>query len=398
MKKIILSLLSLLSLNAVNAANEVSIAPNTSLTANVADVIWVAIDIPEYNDALINITTDLQFPEGWIVSTTPADYSDQCKWDYDFEETGSVSHFTGAGAKNGSINRFLVYSSDTQPFKGHKGNFFAIKVKAPAGTPDGYYPVIVKSSTYACKSTIDEENVTFSRDLVSYIKVGNPDGMNVEVAPECDVTSSAVATLPAGATIDFSKATAVYGNSTNEVKSTYTRKVTNEWNTICLPFEAKSTEAVKFYSIDKVGEDFVEVIYKQSLNACEPALVKVAGETLTVEGTGVNTSALSPGTMVGTFEPIKVTDEGSYYIKDNKFLSKNEYFNVGAFKAYYQNVASAKGNVLDIIEEATAINAANADLNGIEEIYGVNGTRQQNLQNGLNIVKMGDKVMKVVVK
>lgn len=398
MKKILFSLLSLLSFSAINAANEVSIAPNTSLIAGTAGEIWISIDMPEFNDALINITTDIQFPEGWTVGTTIQGYSDQCKWDYDFDEPGSVSHFTSSGTKNGSIYRFLVYSSDAQPFKGSKGNFFAIKVKAPAGTADGYYPVIVKSSTYACKSTIDAENVTFSRDLVSYIKVGNPNPMSVEVTPECDVTSSAVATLPAGATIDFSKATAVYGNSTNEVKSTYTRKVTNEWNTICLPFEAKSTEAVKFYSIDNVGDDYVEVTYKQSLNACEPALVKVAGEELTVEGTGVNTSALSPGTMVGTFEPIKVTDAGSYYIKGNKFYSINEYFNVGAFKAYYQYVPSAKGDVLDIVENTTDINAVSADLNGIEEIYGVNGTRQQNLQNGLNIVKIGDKVMKVLVK
>lgn len=388
----------ILSINFSNAANEVSIAPNTSIVPGDVAEVWFYIDMPSYNDALQSLNIDVAFPEDWLVDTDINDYSDACKWNFKFNRVGSNSHFTGTGAEKNGFNRYLIYSGDANPFKGSSGKFFSILVMTPEDAPAGYYPVIVKSSTYATKSPVDEENITFSRDLVSYIKVGNPDPMNVVVAPECDVTSSAVATLPADATIDFSKATAVYGNSTNEVKSTYTRKVTNEWNTICLPFEAKSTEAVKFYSIDKVGEDFVEVTYKQSLNACEPALVKVAGETLTVEGTGVNTSALSPGTMVGTFEPIKVTDEGSYYIKDNKFLSKNEYFNVGAFKAYYQNVASAKGNVLDIIEEATAINAANADLNGIEEIYGVNGTRQQNLQNGLNIVKMGDKVMKVVVK
>lgn len=46
---------------------------------------------------------------------------------------------------------------------------------------------------------------------------------------------------------------------------------------------------------------------------------------------------------------------------------------------------------------STKVNTV-ASQNAVKEVYGMNGVRQHALQNGLNIVKMGDRVMKIVVK
>lgn len=381
----------------IYAQNEMSIVP--AQTTETGSYVFLDLNNKETENKIIVMDLFIKWPAGWTIGAPSITHSTvrERYADYNEDDEAWVSPWqvnAGTMQEDGTIH-YMFSGGNTRPLSGASGHIARIKVTPPAGISAGIYPIEVNENSFIAKSSAAGSEIYMDKSQ-SFVYIG--EAGDVTFAPEGVMTSIVTNNLPANVNVNLTDVTTLRGNATNEVKSTYTRKVANEWNTICLPFEAKSTEAVKFYSIDKVGEDFVEVTYKQALNACEPALVKVAGETLTVEGTGVNTSALSPGTMVGTFEPIKVTDEGSYYIKDNKFLSKNEYFNVGAFKAYYQNVASAKGNVLDIIEEATAINAANADLNGIEEIYGVNGTRQQNLQNGLNIVKMGDKVMKVVVK
>lgn len=46
---------------------------------------------------------------------------------------------------------------------------------------------------------------------------------------------------------------------------------------------------------------------------------------------------------------------------------------------------------------STKVNAA-VSQNTVKDVYGMNGVRQHALQNGLNIVKLADRVIKVVVK
>lgn len=395
MKKIFSILFALGCVIGIKAQTEMSLVP---VEGNVADGfdMYLELNNPETANQVIVMEIDIKWPDGWKV--TPYIERDYLGNDRYYYKSGKawVTDWSIKGAKQeGGYYKYMVSGGNINKLKDSSGNIINFWVEVPSNTAPGIYTVELMSSSFIAVSTGAGSEIYMDKSQ-SFVYIG--EAGDVTFAPEGVMTSIVTNNLPANVNVNLTDVTALRGNATNEVKSTYTREVANEWNTICLPFEAKSTEAVKFYTIDKVGEDFVEVIPVQNLSACTPALVKVTGNSLSVEGTGVNTSALSPGTMVGTFEPIKVTDPGSYYIKDNALYYINEYFNVGAFKAYYQNVASAKGNVLDIIEEATDINAVSADLNGIEEIYGVNGTRQQNLQNGLNIVKIGDKVMKVLVK
>ena len=51
-----------------------------------------------------------------------------------------------------------------------------------------------------------------------------------------------------------------------------------------------------------------------------------------------------------------------------------------------------------LLGEATAIKAIEVLTNGKAEIYNAAGARQQRLQKGVNIIKNGDKTVKVMVK
>lgn len=400
MKKVLFFVFGVFSAMFVYADNILFVNPCTIKSGvtsySFSNVLTISLD-NDVEDEFTAFQFDLFLPNGMTISTNSRYIElSQERFEFDTEEE---TPYATLGISNKSNGHYLItlYDMQNRPIHGKNGNIITFCYKTTADFNDTYAPILIKDAVI---TRVDRTDVKLDC-VTSYAKVGTLS--DVDITPEGILPAEVVADIPANATVDLSKTTAIYGtNNSNSLNVKYSRTVANEWNTICLPFDAQSTEAVKFYEITSVGTDALEVSAVKNLAAGTPALAKVAAGaiTLSVQGTGtINTSLHNDGTMLGTFKPIKVNDEDTYYIKDNAFYSINEYFNVGAFKAYFTNVAgNAKANVLDIVEDATAINAVSADLNGIEEIYGVNGTRQQNLQNGLNIVKIGDKVMKVLVK
>lgn len=190
--------------------------------------------------------------------------------------------------------------------------------------------------------------------------------------------------------------------------ATYTRSMTNQFGTICLPYAVTSTESVKYYTIDNLDGDVLTLKEETVLAAGTPAIVeKVSGESITAKGSGALVAAGAPTgnlELIGTFEEKTVLAEdyagkNIYAIKNNQFVQGLNSITVPAFRAYFTADASAEANLrLAFGDEATAIDSLTGEKS-IKAIYSVSGASQASLQKGMNIVEFTDgSVKKVMVK
>ena len=114
---------------------------------------------------------------------------------------------------------------------------------------------------------------------------------------------------------------------------------------------------------------------------------------------------------MGTFTNMELADD-CYFIANNQFRLVSNYkpvasgVKLAAFRAYIQpqeqaDVKNAPSLNISVNDKTTGIENTNVLdlLNDAEaEYYDVNGRRIQNLQKGINIVKKGNKTMKIVCR
>lgn len=111
--------------------------------------------------------------------------------------------------------------------------------------------------------------------------------------------------------------------------------------------------------------------------------------------------------LMGTFAPIELADD-CYFIAKDLFRLVSDYklattgVKIAAYRAYIQPDATQKGGsaqlTIGVDEGTNQVDAATLVdlLNDTEaEYYDVQGRRIPQLQRGINIVKVGSKVMKV---
>ncbi|MGN0086051.1 MAG: hypothetical protein ACI353_00865 [Alloprevotella sp.] len=202
----------------------------------------------------------------------------------------------------------------------------------------------------------------------------------------------------------------------------YGRTMTNQWGTLCLPFEIKSSQdaTCKFYELKEVKE--MEIVLTEvtgNIPAGTPVLVHRITEStdisLNATAAAITTAPAAGSTadglsLVGRFTASEALSADSYIISNNKFwrvgdlnaTEGNPSVKVGAFRAYLQSsgVQSAKLMSLSIGGgDTTGILETLGDLtDGDAEYYGLGGKRQTDLQRGVNIVKRNGKTMKVIIK
>jgi hypothetical protein len=189
--------------------------------------------------------------------------------------------------------------------------------------------------------------------------------------------------------------------------ATYTRAMTNEWGTICLPYDVSSSSTAKYYTVSAIENNALVVSEVATLTAGTPGLVqKLDGDAITATATDVPVSATIAAPsgsvkMYGVYEQTRVEDPNAYYIKDNKFWQCNNYFFCGAFRAYF-TASGAGSNSFSIVtdnDDPTAIAFAEADNDAAVAIYSTDGTRLGTLRSGINIVKQANgKTLKIQVK
>lgn len=199
----------------------------------------------------------------------------------------------------------------------------------------------------------------------------------------------------------------------------YGRTMTNQWGTLCLPFEIKSDQyaTCKFYELKEVKE--TEIVLTEvtgNIPAGTPVLVRRTTEStdisLNATDAAVTTAPAASSTadglsLVGRFTASGALPADNYIINNNKFWRVSDLTSdvtdvkVGPFRAYLQSSGVQNVRMMSLSigdDDTTAIDVLNAADEGEAEIYDLNGHRLQGLQKGMNIVKRGNKTMKVIIK
>ena len=223
--------------------------------------------------------------------------------------------------------------------------------------------------------------------------------------------------------LDDSKAYTLYEDC-NVTSASYARAMKSEWGTLCLPFTIDPTSEANtcnFYTLQNIGNESVvlELIENGTVEAGQPVVIRKKDNTQTdilinnVENAQAVKEPKNTNTgnrLMGTFTNMELADD-CYFIANNQFRLVSNYkpaasgVKLAAFRAYIQpqktNVKHAPSLNISVNDETTGIETSNVLdlLNDAEaEYYDVNGRRIQNLQKGINIVKKGNKTMKIVCR
>lgn len=225
--------------------------------------------------------------------------------------------------------------------------------------------------------------------------------------------------------LDDSKAYTLYEDCDVNA-ATYKREVKSEWATLCLPYTihpSSEDNTCYFYTLKSVGTESVELVRVEEgvIEAGQPVVVRKKNAEQTsfcvVSGTASpddKAKAVKKPTnretghrLMGTFAPIVLADD-CYFIAKDLFRLVSNYkpaatgVKIAAYRAYIQPDATQKGGsaqlTIGVDEGTNQVDAATLVdlLNDTEaEYYDVQGRRIPQLQRGINIVKVGSKVMKV---
>lgn len=225
--------------------------------------------------------------------------------------------------------------------------------------------------------------------------------------------------------LDDSKAYKLYEDC-DVNNASYEREVKSEWATLCLPYTIQpgsEDNTCYFYTLKSVGAKSVELVRVEEgvIEADQPVVVrKKNAEQISfrvVSGTAspdekakaVKEPKTEEGAprLIGTFAPIELKDD-CYFIAKDLFRLVSDYkpaakgVKIAAYRAYIQPDATQKGGsaqlTIGVDEGTNQVDAATLVdlLNDTEaEYYDVQGRRIPQLQRGINIVKVGSKVMKV---
>ena len=225
--------------------------------------------------------------------------------------------------------------------------------------------------------------------------------------------------------LDDSKAYTLYEDCDVNA-ATYERQVKSDWATLCLPYTihpSSEDNTCYFYTLKSVGAESVELMRVEEgvIEAGQPVVVRKKNAEQTsfcvVSGTASPdekakavknpTNRETGHRLMGTFAPIVLADD-CYFIAKDLFRLVSDYkpaakgVKIAAYRAYIQPDATQKGGSAQLtigvdegtnqVDDATLVDL----LNDTEaEYYDVQGRRIPQLQRGINIVKVGSKVMKV---
>ena len=154
------------------------------------------------------------------------------------------------------------------------------------------------------------------------------------------------------------------------------------------------------------------VLFKKPENG---ASLNISAENANIVALPVEGTATEPGNLklVGTYQAKTFTSEDSncFILKNDKLmnparllLTNTNVTKVGlnAYRAYMVNETplstAPQTYSIDAGEGTTVINSLNIMTGEGAEYYDMTGCRTNGLKKGLNIVRQGDKTMKIIIK
>ena len=206
-----------------------------------------------------------------------------------------------------------------------------------------------------------------------------------------------------------------------------TMKTGTTWATLCLPFEVSLTDknfrAFKLLSANEATNTIELEEITTSIAAGTPVIIKMTNganelnfsETSKDIAIEAQASASVDGYQLqGLYAKkvfVKDTDDNCYIVKGNKLRNPSKLLentkvnevNCKAFRAYMvdnnsSKPAGAKMFSIGFDETATAIDNLNTNADDKAIYYDLQGHRLNGPQKGINIVKRGNKTMKVIIK
>lgn len=200
----------------------------------------------------------------------------------------------------------------------------------------------------------------------------------------------------------------------------------NTWATLCLPFEVSLTDQnFRAFKLLSANDDAVELEeVKTSIAAGMPVIIKMNEEetSLNISATDkkIAQETLISATTDGSYqlqglyagkEFSKDTDNNCYIVKGDKLMNPAKLLentnttsvDSKPYRAYMVDKSSvqpagAKMFSIEMDENVTAIDNLNILANDHAAYYDIQGLRLNAPQKGVNIVKRGNKVMKVIIK
>ena len=209
--------------------------------------------------------------------------------------------------------------------------------------------------------------------------------------------------------------------------ASYKRKMKagSTWGTLCLPFEVsldgQNFRAFKLLSADETTNTVELEEITTSVAAGTPVIIKMnEGQTalnFSVADKEIAHKVVSAADgnyqLQGLYAKkvfVKGADDTCYIVKGNKLMNPSKLLenakvnevNCKAFRAYMvdnsSTPAGAKMFSIGFDETATAIDNLNTNADEKAEYYDLQGHRLNGPQKGINIVKRGNKTMKVIIK
>lgn len=200
----------------------------------------------------------------------------------------------------------------------------------------------------------------------------------------------------------------------------------NTWATLCLPFEVSlADQNFRAFKLVSANDDAVELEeVKTNIAAGMPVIIKMnEGETslnISVTDKKIAQETLISATTDGSYqlqglyagkEFSKDTDNNCYIVKGDKLMNPAKLLentnttsvDSKPYRAYMVDKSSvqpagAKMFSIEMDENVTAIDNLNILANDHAAYYDIQGLRLNAPQKGVNIVKRGNKVMKVIIK
>jgi hypothetical protein len=187
----------------------------------------------------------------------------------------------------------------------------------------------------------------------------------------------------------------------------------NTWLTFVVPFNMAKPEGweVKKLAGSTMNGDNITLTFSDAdaIEAGVPYMVRVASDVNMIDVKDVTVNTILDNTetdhidFVGVYESGNVPT-GSFFISGNKFYRAADNTNaMKAFRAYLQPKDGANikavGYSFDDVDATFIEGVESAETAVPVAVYGADGALREELQKGLNIVKMSDgKVKKVFVK
>lgn len=217
------------------------------------------------------------------------------------------------------------------------------------------------------------------------------------------------------------------GESFIATSSNYIRKdiKNHQWGTLYLPFETNLKDKnIRAFELLNVNDDAIElkeiegnvaawtpVFIKMNEGTTELDLASIDNSTKSVEAESA--TANSQYQLKGTTEmkAFTSTDTNCFILKGDKLMNPAEILKKSSTTAVgilpyhvYMEANSSETNPAQVFSirvggDATAIEELNEAMNdGKAEYYNLQGHRLNNLQKGVNIIKRGNKTIKVIIK